>query len=61
MFAADLFFVDGSKVKEEKLEVARGKCWRGFWLRALCVTGQIFNSFPLKILFLTVKGNESAG
>ena len=35
--------VDGSKVKEEKLEVAGGKCWRGFWLSVLNVTGEIFN------------------
>jgi len=33
--------VDGSKVKEENLEVAGGKCLRGFWLRALNITGEI--------------------
>ena len=35
--------VDGSKAKEENLEVAGGKCWRGFWLSVLNVTGEIFN------------------
>ena len=35
-----------SKAKEENLEVARGKCWRGFLLSALNVTGEIFNQFP---------------
>ena len=35
--------VDASKAKEENLEVAGGKCWRGFWLSALNVTGEIFN------------------
>ena len=47
--------VEASKVKEEKLEVAGGKCWRGKWLSALCVTGGILNSYPLKIKFATVK------
>ena len=44
--------VDESKAKEENLEVAGGKCWRGFWLSALNVTGEIFNQFPLKDIFL---------
>ena len=35
--------VVASKAKEENLEVAGGKCWRGFWLSALNVTGEIFN------------------
>ena len=35
--------VDASKAKEENLEVAGGKCWRGFWLSALNVAGEIFN------------------
>ena len=26
-----------------------GKCWRGFWLRALCVTGEMFKSFPMVV------------
>ena len=47
--------VDESKAKEENLEVAGGKCWRGFWLSALNVTGEIFNQFPMK-----VKTEESA-
>ena len=32
--------VEGSKVKEENLEVARGKCKRGSWKIALCFTGE---------------------
>ena len=47
--------VDASKVKEENLEVAGGKCWRGFWLSALNITGEIFNQFPVKVIFVTVK------
>ena len=39
--------VEGSKVKEENLEVAGGKCWRAFWRSALCVTGQILKRFPM--------------
>ena len=35
--------VEESKVKEEKLEVAGGKCWRQKWQSALCFTGEIFN------------------
>ena len=42
--------VDASKAKEENLEVAGGKCWRGFWLSALNVTGEIFNQFPMKVI-----------
>ena len=30
-----------SKVKEEKLEIAGGKCWRGKWLSVLQVTGEL--------------------
>ena len=29
------------KMKEENLEVAGGKCWRGMWMRVLCFTGGI--------------------
>ena len=47
-------------MKEEKLEVAGGKCWRGKWLSALCFTGEVSNSFPLKVKFETVKVKESA-
>ena len=50
--------VDASKAKEENLEVAGGKCWRGFWLSALNVTGEIFNHFPMKVIFLTIKAEE---
>ena len=49
--------VDASKAKEENLEVAGGKCWRGFWLSALNVTGEIFNQFP-KDIFLPVRAEE---
>ena len=52
--------VDGSKAKEENLEVTGGKCWRGFWLGVLNVTGEIFNQFPMKVIFLTIKTEESA-
>ena len=53
--------VDASKVKEEDLkEVARGKCWRGFWLSALNVAGEIFNQFPIKVIIVTIKTEESA-
>ena len=34
-----------NKVKEEK----QGKCWRGFWLSALCVTGEMFKRFPMEV------------
>ena len=46
---------DASNAKEENLGVAGGKCWRGFWLSALNVTGEIFNQFPMKVIFVTVK------
>ena len=35
--------VDASKAKEENLEVAGGKCWRGFWLSVLNVTGERYS------------------
>ena len=41
--------VAASKVKEENLEVAGGKCWRGFWLSALNVTGEIYRSPMMKV------------
>ena len=50
--------VEGSKVKEEKLEVAGGKCWRGKWQSVLKFTGEIFNRFPMKVIFATVKASE---
>ena len=34
--------VDKIKVKEENLEVAGTKCWRGKWLSVLRFTGKIF-------------------
>ena len=52
--------VDASKAKEENLEVAGGKCWRGFWLSALNVAGEIFNQFPIKVIIVTIKTEESA-
>ena len=52
--------VDASKAKEENLEVAGGKCWRGFWLSALNVTGEIFNQFQIKVIFVTKEAKESA-
>ena len=50
--------VDGSKVKEEELEVAGGKCWRGKWQSVLKFTGEIFNRFPMKVIFATVKASQ---
>ena len=47
--------VDASKVKEENLEVAGGKCLRGFWLSALKVTGEIFDRSPMKVVLVTIK------
>ena len=35
--------VEGSKVKEGKLEVFGRRCWRGSWKSTLNVTGEIFN------------------
>ena len=52
--------VDASKAKEENLEVAGGKCWRGFWLSALNVTGEIFNQFPMEVICLNNKAEVSA-
>ena len=50
--------VEGSKVKEENLEVAGEKCWRGKWQSVLKFTGEIFNRFPMKVIFATVKASE---
>ena len=50
--------VEGSKVKEEKLEVAGQKCWRGKWQSVLTFTGEIFNRFPMKVIFATVKASQ---
>ena len=49
--------VDASKVKEEKLEVAGGKCWRRKWLGVLLFIGEIFS---IKVIFATVKAKEPA-
>ena len=46
--------VDGSKVKEETLEDAGGKCWRGKWQNVLELTGEIFDRFPMKGTLATV-------
>ena len=50
--------VEAIKVKEEELEDAGGKCWRGKWQSALCLTGEIFNQFPMKVIFATVKASQ---
>ena len=50
--------VEGSKVKEENLEVAGRRCWKSSWKSALCLTGEIFNQFPMKVIFATVKASE---
>ena len=42
--------VEGSKVKEENVEVAGEKCWKGKWLSVLKLTGEIFNCFPMKVI-----------
>ena len=55
--------VEARKVKEEKLEVAGGKCWRGKWLSALCLTGEIFKRFPCnegRICNYNIGAKESA-
>ena len=52
--------VVASKVKEENLEVAGGKCWRGFWLSALNVTGEIFNCSPMKVNIGNYQSREYA-
>ena len=51
--------VEESKVKEEEnLEVAGEKCWRGKWQSDLKFTGKIFNRFPMKVIFATVKASQ---
>ena len=47
--------VDASKVKEENLEVAGGKCLRGKWQSALNITGEIFNRALMKVVLVTIK------
>ena len=51
--------VDASKVKNENLEVAGGKCLRGKWLSVLNVTGEMFNCSPSRSC-ITIKTEESA-
>ena len=51
--------VDESKAKEENLEVVGGKCWRGFWLSVLNITGEIINCFPIHVLLVTINAEES--
>ena len=50
--------VDVSKVKDENFEVDGEKCWRGKWQRVLRFTGEIFNRFPMKVIFATVKAGQ---
>ena len=50
--------VDASKVEEENLEVAGGKCFRGFWLSVLNVTGEIFNCSPMKVVLVAIKAGN---
>ena len=49
--------VDAIKVKEEKLEVAGGKCWKRKWLRVLCFAGEIYS---MKVIFAAVNAKEPA-
>ena len=44
----------------ENLEVAGGICWRQKWRIVLCLTGEIFNCFPMKVILATGKVKESA-
>ena len=46
--------VEAIKVKEEELEDAGGKCWRGKWQSALCLIGEIFKRFPMKVIFAII-------
>ena len=50
--------VDVSKVKDENFEVDGEKCWRGKWQSVLKFTGEIFNRFPMKVIFATVKASQ---
>ena len=38
----------------ENLEVAGGICWRQRWRIVLCLTGEIFDRFPMKGILATV-------
>ena len=50
--------VDGRKAKEENLEVAGGKCYRGKVLSVLNVTGEIFNCSPMKVGLVAIKAGN---
>ena len=54
----DKVVVDGSKVKEENLEVGGGKCWKNIWMVWLELTGELFIRFPLKVILIAVKAEE---
>ena len=45
----------------ENLEVAGGICLRQRWRIVLCLTGEIFNCFPMKVILATGKVKESDG
>ena len=47
--------VEVSKVNEENLGLAGGKCWRRKCQSALCFTGEISNRFPRKVMFATIQ------
>ena len=51
--------VDANKVKEEKLEVAGGKCWRRKWLRVLSFAGEI-SLMKICSIFAAVNAKEPA-
>ena len=46
--------IEANKVKEENLEVAGAKCWRGKRQSALKFTGEI----PMRVIFATVKATK---
>ena len=46
--------IEANKVKEENLEVAGAKCWRGKRQSALIFTGEI----PMRVIFATVKATK---
>ena len=37
--------VEANKVKEESMAIAGGRCWKGVSLRALQVSGELFELF----------------
>ena len=50
--------IEANKVKKENLEVTGAKCWRGKRQSALKFTGEIFNRFPMRVIFATVKATK---